>query len=124
MMEYVIPMRILLVEDEADVRQFFARALRHVAPKVEVVQAVDGRDALEQFEREAFALILSDHRMPRMTGIELLRAVRTVSDIPFLIVTADRSIEGDAWAAGVTELLSKPISIVALRDAVARYLVG
>jgi CheY-like chemotaxis protein len=121
-MEYVIAMRILLVEDEADVRHFLARALGHVAPAAEVVQAVNGADGLARFEREPFDLILSDHKMPRMTGVELLRAVRSVSDIPFLIITADRSIERDALAAGVSDMLNKPIALSALRDALARHL--
>lgn len=115
-------MRILLVEDEADVRRFFARALINVAPQIEIVQAADGREGLEHFHREPFDLILSDHKMPHMTGVELLRAVRAVSAIPFLLITADRSVEGHAFDAGASDLLSKPISITALRSAVARYL--
>lgn len=115
-------MRILLVEDEADVRQFFARALSFIAPDAEVIQAADGREALQRFYEQTFDLILSDHRMPNLTGVELLKAVRAVSNLPFLLVTADRTIEHEALAAGVTELLSKPISIVALRNAITRYL--
>lgn len=121
-MEHLSAMRILLVEDEVDVRRFFARALIHVAPRIEIVQAADGREGLERFRREPFDLILSDHKMPHMTGVELLRAVRAVSTIPFLLITADRSVEGHAFDAGVNDLLSKPISINALRSAVARYL--
>lgn len=123
MMEYLTAMRILLVEDEPDVRKFLARALGHVAPAVEIVQAADGREALACFQREPFDLILSDHKMPNMTGLELLRAVRAGSDIPFMLITADQSVEGPALAAGVNEILGKPISIGALRNAVARYLV-
>lgn len=122
MMEYVIAMRILLVEDEADVRRFFARALAHVAPEVEIVQAADGHEALQRFQEGPFDLILSDHKMPRLTGVELLRSVRAASDIPFLMITADRTVERDALAAGVTDILTKPISIGALRSAVQRYL--
>lgn len=122
MMEHLTAMRILLVEDEADVRRFFARALSHVAPEVEIVQAVDGREALDRFQHEPFDLILSDHKMPHMTGVELLCAVRASSEIPFVLITADRTVEGSAFAAGVNDLLGKPISISALRNAVARYL--
>lgn len=114
--------RLLLVEDEIDVRLFFVRALGLIAPAAEVVQAADGREALALFEQQAFDLVLSDHRMPHLTGVELLRAVRASSAIPFILITADRSVERDALAAGVTELLSKPISIAALRAAVTRHL--
>lgn len=124
MMECVSAMRMLLVEDEDDVRLFFTRALAHAAHGLEIVQVANGREALERFQGEAFDLILSDHRMPHMTGLELLLAVRAASEVPFLLITADRSVERAALAAGVTELLSKPISISALREAVARYLQG
>jgi len=115
-------MRILIVEDEPDVRRFFARALSLIAPTVQVVEAVDGLDGLARFQSEAFDLILSDQQMPRMTGIELLRIVRASSSVPFLLITADRSVEIEALAAGVSELLSKPISIAALRNVIGRYL--
>jgi CheY-like chemotaxis protein len=115
-------MRILLVEDEADVRRFFARALGHIAPGAEIVEAADGREALERFHAGPFDLVMSDQKMPHMTGVELLRAIRDGSDVPFLLITADRAIERDALAAGASELLGKPISLGALRVVVARYL--
>jgi len=121
-MEHMLAMRILIVEDEPDVRRFFARALSLIAPTVQVVEAVDGLDGLARFQSEAFDLILSDQQMPRMTGIELLRIVRASSSVPFLLITADRSVEIEALAAGVSELLSKPISIAALRNVIGRYL--
>jgi two-component system, NtrC family, nitrogen regulation response regulator NtrX len=92
------------------------------AMRILLVQAADGREGFERFRDEPFDLILSDHKMPNMTGVELLRAVRAVSEIPFLLITADLSVEGHAFAAGVNDLLSKPISITALRNAVARYM--
>lgn len=115
-------MRILLVEDEEDVRRFFARALSHIAPAAEIVEAVDGQEGLAAFQHGPFDLVLSDHRMPIMTGVELLRAIRPVSQVPFLLITADRTVESEALAAGVSDLLNKPISLAALRNAIARHL--
>lgn len=115
-------MRILLVEDEADVRRFFARALAHIGEFIEVLPAADGLEALELFVSQSVDLVLSDHRMPRMSGLELLVAVRARSPVPFLLITADRSVEHAAYAAGVSEFLNKPISLDALRDSVLRYM--
>lgn len=115
-------MRILLVEDEADVRQFFARALGFIVPDVEVVQAGDGREGFERFQEQHFDLVLSDHRMPNMTGVEMLLAIRAISSVPFLLITADRSVERAARDGGVTEMLAKPISIASLRTAIENHL--
>jgi two-component system response regulator AtoC len=120
-MEYTAAMRILLVEDEVDVRRFFVRALAHIVPDVEIVEAADGSEGFATFQAGGFDLVLSDHKMPVMTGVDLLRAIRRESDVPFLLITADRGIERDALAAGVNELLSKPITLSALRAVVARY---
>lgn len=121
-MEHTTNMRVLLVEDEADVRKFFARALAHIGPLVEVVAACDGGEALELLQSQSFDLVLSDQRMPRMTGLELLEEVRRSSQVPFLIISADRSIENAAYAAGANDFLAKPIGLDTLRKAVARYL--
>jgi CheY-like chemotaxis protein len=115
-------MRVLLVEDEADVRGFFVRALAHIGPYIEVLQATDGREALDLLLHNRVDLVLSDQRMPRMTGIELLIAVRSHSQVPFLLISADCAIERTAYSAGANEFLSKPISLDALRNAVARHL--
>lgn len=115
-------MRILLVEDETDVRNFFARVLAHIGGHIEVLQAADGREALELFLSQPIDLVLSDQRMPHMTGLELLAAVRARSIVPFLLISADRGFERAAYAAGASDFLSKPISLDALRAAVARYL--
>ncbi len=115
-------MRILLVEDESDVRQFLARAISHLVPGYVVVATANGAEALERFRNEEFDLIISDHRMPVMTGVALLRAVRADSDVPFVIITADRAVEAEAYANGVNELLNKPISLDGLRDAINRQL--
>lgn len=122
MMEHTTAMRVLLVEDEADVRRFFARALTYLCPAIEVVTADNGEAALELLRCQPFDLVLSDHRMPRMTGLELLVELRRWSQVPFLLISADRSIEREAYAAGANDFLSKPIGLDGLRAIVARYL--
>jgi CheY-like chemotaxis protein len=122
MMEHTTPMRVLLVEDEIDVRGFFARALAHMWPALEVVTAANGCEALALMRDRTFDLVLSDQRMPVMSGLELLASVRCCSQVPFLLISADRSVEGAAYAAGANAFLSKPISLEALRSALACYL--
>jgi thioredoxin reductase (NADPH) len=76
---------ILTVDDDMSVSQSIARDLRHrYADRYRIIRASSGRDALESLEELArrdlpVALIVSDHRMPEMTGIELLASSRPLT---------------------------------------------
>lgn len=113
---------ILLVEDEPDVRSFLVRALARVAPHADVHVACDGIEALEDIAKSPPDLIVSDHRMPRMTGLELLVRVRAESQIPFIMISADITVQPQALADGVSVFLAKPISLGDLRVTVERLI--
>lgn len=76
---------ILTVDDDISVSQSIARDLRHrYAERYRIIRAESGREALDSLEELArrdlaVALIVSDHRMPEMTGIELLAASRAIA---------------------------------------------
>ncbi|RKY03327.1 sigma-54-dependent Fis family transcriptional regulator, partial [Candidatus Poribacteria bacterium] len=63
--------RILVAEDEEGIRQGIARALERDGHEVEVV--TDGMAALRKLEAEYFDLLITDVRMPKLDGMELLR---------------------------------------------------
>ena len=67
-------LRVLVVDDEMDIRNGLRKLIATLGATVEV--AADGVEALEQFEQEPPDLVLSDLMMPRMTGAELLRAIK------------------------------------------------
>jgi CheY-like chemotaxis protein len=113
---------ILLVEDEPDVLDFLLRAVERIAPGATLLKAANGADALALFQRRPCSLVISDHRMPLMTGLELLVALRGFSSVPFIMLSADTLIAPQAYAAGVSEFLEKPMSLQALRAAVRRYI--
>lgn len=113
---------ILIVEDEVDVLGFLRRAIERIVPGATLLTASNGREALALFQQQPCDLVISDHRMPLMSGLELLVALRQTSAVPFLMITADTVIAPQARAAGVTEFLDKPVSLNALRAAVLRCL--
>lgn len=114
---------ILLVEDEPDVRNYLKRALERVVPGACVCVADDGMAALELFASRPLHLIISDHHMPRMTGLELLTHVRTINPgLPFLLISADMTIEARALAAGVSLFLVKPVGFDQLRETITSLL--
>jgi two-component system NtrC family response regulator len=106
------PFRILVVDDEAPQRELLAGFL--VKQGYEVVPAASGAEALERLERETFDLILTDHRMPQMSGLDLLKAAREVNpEIPIVVMTAYGSVEQAvaAMKAGAYDYLGKPIDL-------------
>ena len=77
---------ILVVEDEEKLARFVELELRHEG--YEVMKCGNGRDALEIAEKGGFDLILLDIMLPGLNGLEVLRRLRTVSDVPVILLTA------------------------------------
>lgn len=111
-------MRILLAEDEPDVRAFLVRAIERAAPGYEVEAAPDGGAALAAFRRAPADLVISDQHMPRLTGLELLRAIRAFSAVPFVLISADTTVADAARTAGCSGFIGKPLSLYELRAAI------
>ena len=79
--------------------------------------------ALEIMHQRGCDLLISDHRMPGMTGLELLQAVRAAQPIlPVVIISADVTAETAAIEAGVTAFFYKPLTIVQIRQIVETWL--
>ncbi len=115
--------RILVVDDERDVREALADILRlhrHV-----VDEAPDGAAALDLASRTRYDLIVSDLGMPGMSGIEFLRRARGVQpDAATMLVTGwGQHLEpGRAREEGIDRILSKPVSLAELLRSVAEVL--
>ena len=114
--------RILIVDDETNVRLMLRTALESVG--YEVVEAAEGHAALERLRSASSGcdLILLDLKMPKMDGMELLSQLRTDGNvIPVVMLTAHGSIP-DAVAAmklGAIDFLTKPVTPDVLRRVVA-----
>ncbi len=105
------PHTLLVVDDEPFVRKALERALREI-DHVEVLQAGSGAEALEILEKEEVHLIISDERMPEMTGVELLKSVKERHpDIIRIILTGYADIKAAIAAINEGEIyryLTKP----------------
>lgn len=114
--------RILVAEDDDNVRAFVTRALAHVGH--EVTWAEDGGLAAEICaERQgAFDLLLSDIKMPVMDGIALaLTVAADYPDLTILLMTgfADQRERASGLDAIVHDVITKPFSVADIRNAVA-----
>jgi two-component system response regulator AtoC len=88
----VTPFRILVVDDEPAQRELVAGFLRKQG--FEVALAGDGKDAVARFKAEPFDLVLTDQRMPGLSGVELIAALRTVTpEAAVIVMTAYGTIE-------------------------------
>lgn len=117
--EGLIPFRhgptAVLAEDDPLLRDAWATALRSLGLRVR--EAADGIEALEAFRADSPDLLITDVRMPRMDGIQLIRKLRDEGRrIPIVVVTGWSSPELDRLAAETDSLvvLRKPFSITKL----------
>ncbi len=114
-------LRILLVEDSFDALNLIKNMMQD-AGITQIYTARDGKEALDflgAFDGEDMIdVVLCDWNMPRMTGLELLRQIRTCDPhLPFLMITgaADTDSVTKAKYAGVTGYIEKPFSAEQLR---------
>ncbi len=114
-------MKILVTDDSRVMRQIVIRTLRQAGyDDHDIIQAEDGREALEMVGSEKPDLVLSDWNMPEMTGIECLQALRASgSQVPFGFVTSEGSPEmrEKAAHAGALFLIAKPFTEETFREA-------
>jgi two-component system KDP operon response regulator KdpE len=105
------PVRILLAEDEAPLRDFVSRNLR--ARGFEVLEATNGLEALDSWEREQPHLLILDIMMPRLDGLEVTRRVRERSTVPIIVLTAldAESDKMTAFDLGADDYLTKPFGV-------------
>ena len=103
---------ILIVDDSGAVRSVVRRLLTQLGFK-NIDEAPNGEAALEKISEQHFSLVISDWNMEPMSGQVLLQNVRAnkmYANLPFIMMTADPSIERivQAKKAGVTSFINKP----------------
>lgn len=102
-------MNILVADDEVAIRELVGEVLE--AEGHQVTLAENGEDALEKFKHTWHEIVFSDIRMPKMTGIELLAAIKEINqNTQFVIMTSHASIDNsiDALKKGAFDYILKP----------------
>ncbi len=118
---------ILAVDDSSSLRQMVAFTLK--SSGFDVIEAVDGLDAIEKLGDRSVDLVLTDQNMPRMDGITLVKHLRKLPQFkatPILILTTESSDEMKqaGRAAGATGWLVKPFDPRKLVDVIRKVLPG
>jgi len=109
----VEPMKILVVDDEAPIREMLRQGLKQMGEFTTEI-AHNGPEAIEKIENDVFDLVLTDVKMPGMDGIELLKIIKgTRPDLMVILMTAYGSIETavEAMKVGADDYITKPIDL-------------
>jgi two-component system response regulator AtoC len=117
--------RILYVEDEADLREALAEELQEDG--FDVLAASNGEEGLQLLASFRPDLVITDWLMPRMTGIELIREMRTalpdfaLTPVIFLSAYSAKPHIDEAMAAGACHYITKPVDYAKLLRAIAEF---
>jgi len=107
---------VMVVDDEAMVRKTLAQAIERSG--AEVITAADGEEALAKFREMRNPLVFTDLKMPGMSGIALLRSVKSLApETAVVLVTgfATQELAAEAAREGATRVLSKPVTLHEIR---------
>ena len=117
---------ILIVDDYKTMLRIIRNLLKQVA-FINVDEASDGNEALAKLQEKAYGLVISDWNMQPMTGLDLLREVRSdvsLQHLPFIMITAESKAENviAAKEAGVNDYIVKPFNAETLKAKIASVL--
>jgi two-component system, chemotaxis family, chemotaxis protein CheY len=113
-------LKVLVVDDQLTIRSLVRGGLQQLGFK-DIDEAPDGEEALRQLIVKPAQLIISDYNMPKLDGLNLLRAVRAhepLKKTAFIMLTgrADKELVQKAVQYGVNNYLVKPFTITTLKD--------
>lgn len=111
--------QVMVVDDIAGTREIMKDMLQEMGFK-KIVEASDGREALEKLKADGAQLIICDYMMKDMSGLDLLNQIRNhpyLVDVPFIVVSAvgDVPVIETALELGASDYIVKPLSFTLLR---------
>ena len=120
-------MKILIVDDFSTMRRIVRNLLKQLSFN-NVDEAEDGDVALEKLKKGSYDFVITDWNMPNMTGLELLKTIRSydvLKDLPVLLITAEAEKENVVLAAqaGVNDYIVKPFTGDVLQQKINRIFV-
>lgn len=116
---------ILIVDDSASLRQVVSIALKGAG--YDVIEGVDGKDALTKLNGQKIHLIISDVNMPNMNGIEFVKAAKQLPAYKFtpvimLTTESGESLKQEGQAAGAKAWVVKPFQPAQMLSAVSKLI--
>ena len=102
---------VIIADDDAGVRAVLSRIVQHIYPDATVSAVADGVAALHIYDQHGADLVVTNQTMPRMSGLNLIIALRTRNpSVPIIMVSGEVAQASAALAAGATRFLAKPFT--------------
>jgi len=117
-------MKFLVVDDSSTMRRIIKNSLKRIGFE-DIVEAENGRHALEKMAEEEVDIVLTDWNMPEMDGLEFVKRVRSTNKaIPILMVTTNAAKDDivEALKHGVNNYIVKPFTPETLKEKVETVL--
>ena len=116
---------ILLVDDNKTDRLLYSKILKNITPDYNVEAASNGKEAMEKIIKSPPALVITDHNMPEMNGIQLVQEIQKLeakSKPPIIILSGDidRTAIHDYSLLGIDYIFQKPVNLANFKQAVER----
>ena len=120
--------KILIVDDEPSIREFFQILFNRMSEEgslpssTQVTVAKDGEKALDFLQKKSFDMVISDLKMPGISGLELLKKTKALhSDIIFILITAFDTTQTavQAMKMGAYDYISKPFNVKEIKQVVS-----
>ncbi|MFA8344037.1 MAG: PAS domain S-box protein [Rhodothermaceae bacterium] len=127
--KFTIPVsssNVLLVDDVTTDRLLYVKLLKSIIPDYNIIQAENGREALDEIEINQPVLVITDHNMPEMSGYDFVKHLSLKEGYkPQVIVLSsdvNESISEDYLELGIEHVFTKPVNISALKAAIDKSL--
>ncbi|MEW6702340.1 MAG: PAS domain S-box protein [Bacteroidota bacterium] len=118
---------ILLVDDVKTDRLLYTKLLKSIIPNYNILEAGDGKQALDVIKQSLPALVITDHKMPLMSGYDLVKQLN-ITELkykpPVIVLSSDinKSIEAEYKEFGVEYIFQKPVNLANFKNAIERSL--
>lgn len=119
--------KVLILDDQSTGRLLLSELIKSIRSDAELIMFADPFEAVEHVAAHPVDLVLTDYRMPLLNGIETIRRMRKLYSyerLPILMISAvnDQDIKHEAFEAGVTDFLIRPLDVIECRARCANLL--
>ncbi len=123
----VASLNLLLVDDIKTDRLLYSKLINSLIPNYTILEAADGKQALDVIKQSLPALVITDHNMPVMSGYDLVKQLQIIPlkyKPPIIVLSSDinKSIEAEYRELGVEFIFQKPVNLGTFKNAIERSL--